>query len=672
MAVGKKDQDTMVDSPDLFRRKKVDKGVGGDTDGDVIGGRRAVPIEVQTEPVGTADAGGSPMRQPDPIAPVVEIMTENPRDRAARIIARFYKRLVLRRRERQFYWLESEVLLSRKRVYNPYLEAVEIMSLYGVHTMDYKCKYLKFTVFNYRTKQYIYSGTYEKMKNLTQFDIYKLKELAEPSLEYLPFERTPFKQHILCLQAIINSELASQHVAQAAPVQETVVLQNQRATFDAATQMHDEKFEYEILNLDSNYITGKKRDDSDLPAAPPNEEDKLIERCSRFIDEITRIQAWWRGSWDRIRLLNVIHAARTKELCRFRKRVYNARGDEHEFEVVLSLQNKTLGEGFTTQEYELEVLDLEKPDNCKRRQYPSMRLPTEPKQLEFYLKEAVHLDFVGQTFTLHKIKFLRMKMNFNRLVEDDKLGIGEHLFLEFELWNYQQHWCRVYKRIRRCTESSKLIVKDWYLQVIQMTAPHSSDRIIFRRLPLPLEMLEECIQNTLAVFHNQKIYPHPIAYLVWSVKDLDLHSQTYHDMNSDRFRTEFQGVFYLTQKPSMDDLGGDRIIEARQIGQEIRSPLYEVYVQRLVPRKKGSKPYRYAALEYKYHKEQLRAQKYAGKKRPELAPDDPSSSEASEDEHVQNGDSVFWNEQELIKMQLDSANESREYLKVTVTRTDEK
>jgi hypothetical protein len=67
-------------------------------------------------------------------------------------------------------------------------------------------------------------------------------------------------------------------------------------------------------------------------------------------------------------------------------------------------------------------------------------------------------------------------------------------------------------------------------------------------------------------------------------------------------------------------------------------------VQRLVPRKKGSKPYRYAALEYKYHKEQLRVQKYAGKKRPELAPDDPSSSEASEDEYVQNGDSVFWNE----------------------------
>lgn len=65
--------------------------------------------------------------------------------------------------------------------------------------------------------------------------------------------------------------------------------------------------------------------------------------------------------------------------------------------------------------------------------------------------------------------------------------------------------------------------------------------------------------------------------------------------------------------------------------------------------------------------------KYEGKKRPQLAPDDPSSSEASEDEHVaEHGDSIFWNEQELMKMQLDTENENREYLKVTCTRTDEK
>lgn len=37
-------------------------------------------------------------------------------------------------------------------------------------------------------------------------------------------------------------------------------------------------------------------------------------------------------------------------------------------------------------------------------------------------------------------------------------------------------------------------------------------------------------------------------------------------------------MYYISQKPSMDDLGGDRIVEARHIGQEIRSPLYEVYV----------------------------------------------------------------------------------------------
>jgi hypothetical protein len=393
------------------------------------------------------------------------------------------------------------------------------------------------------------------------------------------------------------------------------------------------------------------------------------------MDKIIMIQSWWRGYWDRIRLLNVIHRARTKELCKFVKRVYNARGDEHEFQIVLSIKNKVLGEGFTTQEYELEVTDLEAPENCKRKTYPSMRLPSEPKHLEFYLKEAVHLEFQGQSFNLHKVKFLRIKMDFNRIVDDEKLSVGEHLFLEFELWNYPRHWCRVYKRVRRSDDrsSSYHIVKDWYLQVIQMTEPHSSDKVVFRRLPLPLSMMEECIQNTLAVFHNQKIYPHPIAYLVWNVKDIDLHSQTYHDMNSDRFRTEFQGVYYISQKPSMDDLGGDRIIEARLVGQEIRSPLYEVYVQRMIPRKTGSKAYRYAALEYKAFKEKLRMRKYANQKRPERAADEASSSEASDDEQLgDSGDAVFWNETELIRMQLDEVNEKREYLKVTVTRTDEK
>ena len=74
------------------------------------------------------------------------------------------------------------------------------MSCYVVYgDNDSKCRELHFNVFNYATKQYIYRGTYDRLKNLTKLDAYRLKELAVPSLEYLPFERTPFKQHILCV-----------------------------------------------------------------------------------------------------------------------------------------------------------------------------------------------------------------------------------------------------------------------------------------------------------------------------------------------------------------------------------------------------------------------------------------------------------------------------------------
>jgi hypothetical protein len=55
------------------------------------------------------------------------------------------------------------------------------------------------------TKQYSYSGIYEKLKYLDEFNINKLKEIAKPSLDEIGFEYSPFRNHIICLQSILNT-----------------------------------------------------------------------------------------------------------------------------------------------------------------------------------------------------------------------------------------------------------------------------------------------------------------------------------------------------------------------------------------------------------------------------------------------------------------------------------
>ena len=86
------------------------------------------------------------------------------------------------------------------------------------------------------------------------------------------------------MQAVINSYLASIKDESAAPIRETVVIENMKATFDAATQIHDERYEYEILNLDGDDVGG-----GDLPAAAANEEERILKRSERFMDKIILI-----------------------------------------------------------------------------------------------------------------------------------------------------------------------------------------------------------------------------------------------------------------------------------------------------------------------------------------------------------------------------------------------
>lgn len=120
---------------------------------------------------------------------------------------------------------ENGLLLSRKRKFNKKLEAIEIMSMFLIHTADMKAKCLKFTIFNYATKQFSYMGVYDKLTGLSDFTVDDLAELSFPSLELLHFEKSPFTQHILCMQSVINTHRMLARKPKALPEQEVRVIE---------------------------------------------------------------------------------------------------------------------------------------------------------------------------------------------------------------------------------------------------------------------------------------------------------------------------------------------------------------------------------------------------------------------------------------------------------------
>ena len=95
----------------------------------------------------------------------------------------------------------------------------------------------------------------------------------------------------------------------------------------------------------------------------------------------------------------------------------------------------------------------------------------------------------------------------------------------------------------------------------------------------------------------------------------------------------------------------------------------------MIPKIKENKPVRYRTDEYKQLKEKRRDAKY-GEYRDIKRPGSPSSSESEDDNLAEKyedpSSKVFWDEKQLIRMQLDEVTEAREYYKITVTRTSDK
>lgn len=92
------------------------------------------------------------------------------------------------------------MLYTRKYQINPISGALEILSMHmQVNYLDGACLFLRFTIFDYVTRKFTYSGTYDLLDFVQEFNCYSLYKLSCLSLGRIEFEKPPFRLHIQTL-----------------------------------------------------------------------------------------------------------------------------------------------------------------------------------------------------------------------------------------------------------------------------------------------------------------------------------------------------------------------------------------------------------------------------------------------------------------------------------------
>lgn len=203
-------------------------------------------------------------------------------DRAAaiRVIIRFLRRVVRRRRLRDYYWLKG-CLYSRKYIINPNSRNLEIMSMHMIYEfVNESCCHLVFTIFDYATATIVYRMQYELLEHVREFNVYGLLRLAKPSLQLLDFERSPFQLHIATLQSIIYKNRISYELLEDFKVPEPV--------------SESSSEEYEPIRPATppriyRKLPGPSKQDASTCMIPFTEE-KLIPK----VLNVEIIQLWWR------------------------------------------------------------------------------------------------------------------------------------------------------------------------------------------------------------------------------------------------------------------------------------------------------------------------------------------------------------------------------------------
>jgi hypothetical protein len=184
-------------------------------------------------------------------------------------------------------------------------------------------------------------------------------------------------------------------------------------------------------------------------------------------------------------------------------------------------------------------------------------------------------------------------------------------------------------------------VKDWKIKVVQLDGARSEDYIVVRRLPCTLSDLEDIVQKTLEVQHNRRIVPNTILHLFWKIFDIVIYSQKFYDFTQPRFGYQHVNTYYFSQSVGANR----RTPDPHTIDTKTWDPLYEVYIQRMMPKPLLMVPHRYgndAYAAYKVKRRERRiAEGYVGRRRS----DSVSSSSSSDDDAAKYvDDECFWDE----------------------------
>ena len=223
--------------------------------------------------------------------------------------------------------------------------------------------------------------------------------------------------------------------------------------------------------------------------------------------------------------------------------------------------------------------------------------------------------------------------------------MGCNLKVQFLLERYPNHLCKVYKRYRyQDQEKKERIVKDWKIKVVQRDGARSEDYIVVRRLPCTLSDIEDILQKTLEVQHNRRIVPNTILHLFWKIFDIVIYSQKFYDFNQPRFDYQHVNTYFFSQS-----IGANRRTpDTQTISTKNWDPLYEVYIQKMVPKPIQVVPHKYGNDAYAGYKVNRRARRIAeghiGRQRRSDSTSSASSSDDDDDTAKYVDDECFWDE----------------------------
>lgn len=531
------------------------------------------------------------------------------KDEAARMIARLYRRLVMFQRMVIYRQLPG-YLLCRDYVISPTTGALEIMSMHMIYNaIDRKCLHLRFTIFDYVTRKFTYTGTYELLENHRGYNVQVLYQLARPSLRPLPFERPPFRLHIGTLQSVINANLPEE-----LPIAQLHLEEPSSSSSSSSSSSYSSESEGPVtpppiikvrprspgpekvtIEIQTDWIEPEPADEVsvieveetiELPCPPPRK--RLSLRWAVLL-----IQRRWRSYIDRKlwrlrrrtidrRLLYTLKRRVLSACCgerHYTVQLWKHFGQLHEdqdrdfYYRLVATEDKSSAyyhyrrrvEENAMLEEPAEVVEFLKGCHAREQEtyYHDVRLPEDPVLLRYYMRLAVVLDLDPESCRIARLELLRLKIRINKELtpvavpepapykEPSQLGcvLRHKFYLKGPGAGLPPgHLCKVYRRIRWLDKEKTRKYKDWKVKVLQEEEPRSMDYLVVHKLPCKLSQIEQFLEKTLLVTLEHRCTPHPIRYMQWQVgQSRAAYSQMYYDQKTSiRFNLYHTGAWYFS------------------------------------------------------------------------------------------------------------------------------